>query len=82
MSAKSSRPAKPKSATPRQLIDIQKDYQEKAFNAGQVQYQIYVLTKDLETLNELLEDVNKEAAARNQLDKETPKQEEQAAPSV
>ena len=56
-------------AEPRSLADIQKEYQELAFKAGQLQYQQYVNTRDLEQTNTRLISVNKEAAARIELDK-------------
>ena len=54
---------------PRPLADIQKEYQELAFKAGQLQYQQYVNTRDLEQTNTRLISVNQEAAARLELDK-------------
>jgi hypothetical protein len=53
---------------PRELEEIQKEYQETCFKAGQVQYQIDVLTKELKTLNEKLYSVNVEAAQLNKKD--------------
>ncbi len=55
---------------PRKIDEIQAQYNEVAQRAGQAQYQVYVLEKDLELLNRKLLDINQEAAARNRLDKE------------
>lgn len=70
MSAKSSKPVK-KMSVPRKLEEIQSEYGQTANNAGQLQYQIYILSSELETTNQLLRALNNEAAARNQLDKQT-----------
>lgn len=68
MSGKSAKTTK-KSTEPRQLAEIQQQYQEGCLRAGQLQYQVSVLTQDLATLNEDLLSINKEAALRQQLDK-------------
>ena len=71
MSAKSSRPGKVKlpPATPRQIEEIGKSYQEACNQAGQTQYQIYVHKQELERLNKVILSLNQEAAARNELNK-------------
>lgn len=56
---------------PRAYAEVEKEYLELRARAGEVQYQIYVLTKDLEQLNQALVSLNHEAAARQKLDKET-----------
>lgn len=68
MSGKSARTTK-KATEPRPLADIQREYQEGCLRAGQLQYQVSVITKELNELNASLVDVNKEAAARIELDK-------------
>ena len=70
MSGKSARTST-KTAAPRPLADIQKEYQEGCLRAGQLQYQVSVLNQELETLNQDLVRVNKEAAVRIELDKAT-----------
>lgn len=64
---------------PRALTDIQKEYQELCFKAGQLQYQNNVTNDELAKINERLYEVNYEAAERNKLDAESSKQ---AAPEV
>lgn len=56
---------------PRQLQEINVDYQQLCANAGQCQYQITQFKKQLDVFNARLEEVNNEAAARQKLDKET-----------
>lgn len=68
MSGKSAKTTK-KSTEPRQLADIQKEYQDGCLRAGQLQYQASVLASELASLNEDLVSVNEEAAARIALDK-------------
>ncbi len=60
----------PKAQAPRDLKDIQNEYNQVSLKAGQNQYQIHVLNKDLAYLNERLISINQEAAARQKLDKE------------
>ena len=57
-----------KLSIPRELAAIQSDYQEKAFAAGQVQYQIKVFSDEIDRLNGLILQINNEAAARKELD--------------
>ena len=52
---------------PRELAEIQQEYQQEAFKAGALQYQIKIMSKELDGLNDRLADINREAAARNQL---------------
>ena len=63
---------KKKVSDPRKMDEIQKEYGQLCNQAGQLEYQIYVLTQDLEKINESLVKVNHEAAARQKLDKEAP----------
>lgn len=65
---------------PREMPAIQEDYGRLVAQAGQAQYQIYVLNEDLKRLNSNLVAVNQEAAARQALDKATT-QEEAKAPA-
>ena len=74
MSSKSSRgPAtKVKLASqpePRQIEEITKEYGELTQKVGHTQYQVYVLTKEVEQINNRLMSINNEAAARNELNK-------------
>jgi rRNA maturation endonuclease Nob1 len=72
MSTKSTKQGK-KLSVPRTMAEIQAAYQQLCANAGQVQYQLKVQSKELEKLNAQLEAVNKEAFARQQLDAAAPK---------
>ena len=49
-------------------LAIQSEYNELTAKLGQVQYQVYVYTKEQERLNAALIRVNNEATARQQLD--------------
>lgn len=53
---------------PRELAEIQKEYQQLSLQAGQNQYQSYILAQDRARLNNRLREVNFEAAERNKLD--------------
>lgn len=71
MSNKSAK--KPKElSVPRTLPEIQRHYQETCVRAGQLQYQVKVYSDELETVNEELVRINKEAAARQMLDSQAP----------
>lgn len=59
-----------KLSVPRSMEEIQLDYQRMCANAGQLQYQLRIQSKELEMINQRLEAVNNEAAARNKLDQE------------
>ncbi len=69
----------PKPQPPRELSDIQKEYQQLSTQAGQNQYQAYVLSKDLERINQRLVEINQEAASRNTLNAEAKAKEADAA---
>lgn len=56
---------------PRELKDIQAEFNQLTQRAGSAQYQQYVLDKDLQAINDRLVSVNNEAAARQKLDKES-----------
>lgn len=60
---------------PRELKEIQAEYNQLSARAGQNQYQTYVLTEDLKQINKRLVEVNQEAAHRNKLDAEKKAQE-------
>jgi len=55
---------------PRAFDEIKQAYNELAGKTGQLQYQKYVIERELEQLNQQLINVNNEAAARQNLDKE------------
>lgn len=59
----------PKEQVPRDLKEIQAAYNDLSARAGQIQYQRFVLDKDLEYVNNQLVSVNQEAHARKELDK-------------
>lgn len=71
MSKKSSRPPVKVSlpSPPRDLAAIQAEYSQAATQAGQVQYQLFVFEEELSQINEKLLSLNKEGAARNELDR-------------
>ena len=48
---------------PRALEAISQEYQQLCYKVGQNQYQIYVLKKDIEMMNEQIRNLNFEAAA-------------------
>lgn len=52
---------------PRAMEVIQQDYANTIQNAGQVQYQVHVFESELATLNSKLLDINREGAARREL---------------
>lgn len=75
---------------PRPLSEIQTEYGQVVQRAGQCQYQIVALGKDLEMFNNALRDLNSEAFASNEAAtkaaeaakaSEAPKSEEQGATS-
>lgn len=59
-----------KLSVPRALVEIQTEYQRLCVNAGQLQYQLKIHGRELDTLNMQLEGLNREAAARMELDKQ------------
>lgn len=63
---------------PRQLAEIQKEYNELMSKLGQARYQVFVIERDIAALNSRSLEINQEAAARNELDKATPAKEVQA----
>lgn len=54
---------------PREMKEIQTEYGQLVNQAGQTQYQSYVLDQELKRLNNELVRVNQEAAARQELDR-------------
>ena len=67
---------------PRAMEEIQAEYNRLSGQAGQNQYQAYVLSKDLERINQRLVEINQEAAYRNKLDAETKAKEADQAVTV
>ena len=67
-------------APPRPLDVIQKDYQQAAFDLGQIEYQIFASQTQAEDLKKRILALNQEAFTRKDLDAkaaaETPKTEE------
>jgi len=53
---------------PRELAEIEKEANQEFFRAGQLQYQVDVLTDELVEVNNRLLKLNREGAARKQLD--------------
>lgn len=58
---------------PRSLEEIMKEYQPLKVTAGDIQYQIFALGKNLARINEEMERLNYEGAARQKLDAEAAK---------
>lgn len=58
----------PKQKEPRQLPEIQAEYTQSVTQAGQLQYQLFVLETELAQLNKKLLELNHEGAARKQID--------------
>lgn len=75
MSAKSTKSTK-KLSVPRALPEIQGEYQQACANLGQVDYQLFIYNREKDKLRTRIEALNNEAAARNQLDKDTKVKEE------
>lgn len=77
MSNKSARPGtkvkldQPKQV--RQIDEIRKEYDLLRAQAGDVQYQLFVLTEELKRLNLNMVQANQEAAERNRIDAEVQK---------
>ncbi len=76
MSNKSAQRAK-KLSIPREMEEIQKEYQARVFSAGQLQYQIKILQDELDELNKLIVGINREGAARKELNAKAPAQNEE-----
>ncbi len=51
---------------PRSLVELQQEYARLCANAGQMQYQIFDLQKNLDLVNEQLREVNLEASTVKQ----------------
>jgi hypothetical protein len=86
MSSKSKRPQSKGSrevrSVPRSSEIIQNEYSQLSFRAGQTQYQIGVYQDELKRMNELMRQLNYEAAARNQLDAQAAEDAKRAAEAV
>lgn len=67
---------------PRTLEAITTDYNNLKAQAGEIQYQIYALTKNLEQINQGLLNLNHEGAARQKLDNETKQTEKEILANV
>lgn len=65
---------------PRELSEITKEYQELIGRAGNLQYQLFVFQDELSKVNDRLVEINHEAAARQNLDKEKQKETTDASP--
>jgi hypothetical protein len=63
----------PTQAVPRSADEIKAAYFELRSRAGEAQYHVSVLNKELKGLNEAMESLNHEMAARQQLDAQTAK---------
>lgn len=72
MSKKSSKPAKKVNLppVPRALGAIEEDYGRLVAQAGQNQYQQFVLVEEQKRINDALRNLNYEAAARKNLDQQ------------
>ena len=57
---------------PRELKLIEQECQQELFKAGQLQYQMDVLSDELVAVNERIRRLNHEGAARKQLDAQKP----------
>lgn len=64
---------------PRELAEIQKDYNQTALAAGQAAYQVFVYQREQAQLNERLLALNREGAERQRLDAEAKKAADAAA---
>ena len=67
---------------PREFAEIQKEYMDLRGRAGELQYQIFVLNKDLASTNDALVGLNHEAAARQKLDKDAAAKPVEEVPSA
>lgn len=65
-----------KPRVPRELKEIEAEYAQTSLQAGQAQYQAYVYQAELDQLNVKLLSLNREAADRNNLNKEAEAKEE------
>lgn len=80
MSGKSAKTKK--LSVPRDMQAIQSEYQTLCYNAGQAQYQVLIHSKELARINDRIAQVNNEAAARLQLNKQNEKQTEETMGAV
>lgn len=68
-----------KEKAPRSIGEIQAEYQSLCTRAGDLQYKVFIFSKDLELVNASLKDLNFEAAAAHSRDvKEKAQAEEEA----
>lgn len=61
---------------PRELPEIQQEYQQLLTQAANAQYLVFVHGREVDRLNQRMLEVNQEAALRNKLDAETKAAEE------
>jgi len=61
---------------PRSVAEIQNQYSGLCARAGDLQYRIYTLTRDLAIINDTLKDLNAEAVASKNAEAEAAKQAE------
>lgn len=81
MSKKSQKPNAPQKP-PRQLDELNKEYNLLCAKAGQAQYQVAIHTQELSNLNTKLGELNIEAALRANLDKQAGQGTQVALPSA
>lgn len=74
MSAKSSKKGK-ELKVPRAMNEINTEYQQLCVNLGQLEYTLAVKKAESDQIKQRIQQVNHEAAARQQLDQEKAKQE-------
>lgn len=67
---------KPQKPKPRSMEELLKENAELKAKAGEVQYLVFVYTKELEQINSALLSLNQEAAERKRLDEESKPKEE------
>lgn len=61
----------------RTFKDVNIEYQKTCFKAGQLQYQIFALSKDLDAVNDVLRDLNIEGATLQAKEAEAAKAEKE-----
>ncbi len=71
-----------KLSIPREMPEIQKEYQERTFALGQLRYQVHIFEKEIRQLNQRLELINNEAAARKELDAKAAALKSETSPAV
>lgn len=69
--------SKPKAVEPRNLEDINKDWQETAAKQSDAHYRVFIFTEEARNLDLRLKDLNLEAHTRRTLDAEAAKEEKE-----